>query len=221
MPRRPNYESDESGIWTRREHESSQAFHAFCLYRDAGPRRSKVGVTNTLAGRDHDSEKRHKSGIVQQWAVKYDWANRAKAWDDYLDLHARRRQLEIVERMVEQHAKIASQALGVLMMPLVELSHARQDIHRNDLAKMKASELLAASIASLRLVPILQEAERKARGLDANGKATDNTPVEAIEYRWVETSDSIEEPDPPARKMLIDASPVSSNEDDQVTHHVN
>ena len=70
--------SDES--WTKREDESSKAYRAFEIYRDAGPdKRSHEYVRQELG---------KSSGYtrwLEEWSSKYNWVSRAEAFDEHLE----------------------------------------------------------------------------------------------------------------------------------------
>lgn len=65
--------------WERLPQESSKQFEAFTLYRDLGPNRSiqKVAQERT-EGRPHTSR-------LKEWSFKYEWVERATAYDAHLD----------------------------------------------------------------------------------------------------------------------------------------
>lgn len=61
--------------WDRLPNESSRAYQAYVIYRDLGPDRSLAQV----------SQKHTKSiPTLKRWSSKYNWVERARAYDDYL-----------------------------------------------------------------------------------------------------------------------------------------
>ena len=58
----------------RHPEESAKAFHAFCLYKDAGSERSLTHVAQML----HVSKQ-----AIGRWSSQHRWVGRALAWDNY------------------------------------------------------------------------------------------------------------------------------------------
>lgn len=58
--------------WERRKGESPLAYQAFVAYRDLGAARTFVAVAAAL-GKD--------TSLLRRWARRYDWRDRAWAWD--------------------------------------------------------------------------------------------------------------------------------------------
>lgn len=89
-------------LWDRRPDETDPAFAAFKIYLECEPRSSaKV------------AEKIHKSpALIRRWASKYDWQERARAWDSSILEQVRERiatergkaYLEIWDEAKEQRA---------------------------------------------------------------------------------------------------------------------
>lgn len=63
--------------WDRMEGESDKAYRAFCLFRDAGADRTKVGVVRDLEMRPN------YINTITGWAKQWDWDVRARQYDDY------------------------------------------------------------------------------------------------------------------------------------------
>jgi len=87
-------------MWERhKEENSSKEYAAFCIYRDLGPNRSlekvrRSGVKTTLRW-------------LQHWSAKYNWVERARAYDDYLERRKREEKEKAILDMAERHAKLA------------------------------------------------------------------------------------------------------------------
>ena len=80
--------------WEQQPGESSQAFRAARVYFEAGPKRTLVGVQAILAGdQDHtgtgpepdQNRTRKASSTLKGWSSKWNWVERAKAFDQRLD----------------------------------------------------------------------------------------------------------------------------------------
>jgi hypothetical protein len=103
-----------SAVWERLPGESAKAYAAFCVYRDLGPRRSLDEASrlyHAQPARDEDGPttrpKRRASGVVRQWAERWDWTSRALAWDHEVEQGKRKKQLEAIQEMAERHAREA------------------------------------------------------------------------------------------------------------------
>ena len=58
--------------WERKPNESSKAYAALTVYRDAGAARTLVATAQSL----------HKSySLIRRWASRYHWQERVHAWD--------------------------------------------------------------------------------------------------------------------------------------------
>ena len=60
--------------WDRQPGETSKAFQAFLVYRDAAPRHI-VAVARTLS---------RSTAWIHHWQSRWDWTNRAAEYDSYL-----------------------------------------------------------------------------------------------------------------------------------------
>jgi len=58
--------------WEQRERESAEAYEAFLVFRDAGPKRTVKGVAEALG---------KSRSLVARWASSHDWRGRGRAWD--------------------------------------------------------------------------------------------------------------------------------------------
>jgi len=67
-----------SNPWDRRDAESSRAFHCFTIFLNLGADRSLVGAYRQETGRKAAGS---VSGNWGLWASKFEWQQRATAWD--------------------------------------------------------------------------------------------------------------------------------------------
>jgi hypothetical protein len=164
--------------------ESTEAFHAFSLYRGLGLKRSLDEVS-----RRFDAEKRgsgfrlitgaevakpRKSGKIGLWSRKFRWVERAAAWDRVVDQRVREKQLDEIERMAKRQAQEAQVLSQVLMAPVVAFAAGLKDPNRaRMLENADMHKLLEMSFESAKAVPRLHKAERLARGV----KVLDTEPV--------------------------------------------
>jgi len=88
-------------IWERQPYESSKAYAAFCIYRDLGTERS---LDKALAAANKKpTNRRHWA----RWMDKYNWLERARAYDDYLERKKREEKEKAILEMAERHARLA------------------------------------------------------------------------------------------------------------------
>lgn len=89
--------------WERQESESAQAFQGFALYRDMGAGRSLAKVAQELG---------KSKALMERWSVRWQWGQRAEAWDEELDRQLRRELTKGVVEMRKNHADIARAMLS-------------------------------------------------------------------------------------------------------------
>jgi hypothetical protein len=85
-------------IWERQQGESGKAFEAFAIYRDSGSSRTFQLVADRL---------QKSSALVRRWAKNYDWEERARAYDNYLDKQQREKAEREIKDMTTRHIKTA------------------------------------------------------------------------------------------------------------------
>lgn len=85
--------------WERQPDESAKAYEAFALYRDMGSDRSQV----KLAQKQGRTTK-----TISEWSVRYNWVERVRAYDIWLERQARAAHIKEYKDMVQRHIKIAS-----------------------------------------------------------------------------------------------------------------
>ncbi len=92
--------------------ETRKAFEAFKLYRDQGPGRSLAKTAELVYGSPTGSIRQ-----IEKWSSRFDWVDRAAAWDDWYDL-IRREAIAEYERAkgterAEREARIQERVLGL------------------------------------------------------------------------------------------------------------
>jgi hypothetical protein len=170
---------------TRLASESTEAFHAFSIYRDLGLQRSldevsrrldaeKRGTGIRLVSAKEVRTKHRKSGKIGFWSRKYQWVERAAAWDRVVDQRLREKQLDEIERMAKRQAQEAQVLSQVLMAPVLAFAAGLKDPNRaRTLEKADMDKLLKMIFESAKAIPRVHKAERLARGI----KVVDTDPV--------------------------------------------
>jgi hypothetical protein len=126
---------------TRLASESTEAFHAFSIYRDLGLKRNLDEVSRRFDAEKRGSglrlvrpnevrTKHRKSGKIGLWSRKYQWVERAAAWDRIVDQRLREKQLDEIERMAKRQAQEAQVLSQVLMAPVVAFATGLKDPNR-------------------------------------------------------------------------------------------
>jgi hypothetical protein len=107
--------------------ESSKAFSAFKVYRDLGPERSLAKACESYYGSSANLAQ------VKVWSRKFDWVDRARAYDDWLTMHAQaaidefqqtkaaefaERQMALREKLLSNAEAAADQAAKMISWPL-------------------------------------------------------------------------------------------------------
>lgn len=86
--------------WERQPGESEQAYEAFALYRDLGPKRSNQEVGIQL------SKSRQ---LISRWKSNYNWDERVRAYDNELQKEMHREAVKNLKDMTNRHIKISMQ----------------------------------------------------------------------------------------------------------------
>lgn len=82
-------------IWERQPAESDKAFNAFKIYLELEER--SIQKVSTLTERDR--------GLIQRWAGKYHWKDRALAWDNELLNEKRKAYLKRYNNFLDKQFK--------------------------------------------------------------------------------------------------------------------
>jgi hypothetical protein len=140
--------------WEQTLDESAKAYAAFCIYRDLGPRRSVDEASRRYhrgsgQGAQHAPSRRspRASGTIRRWAQHWNWATRARAWDQEAQRLKQKEQHAAIQEMTERHAKES--------MMLQNKAIERLRLLRPE--ELKSRDILAYLIDAARL-------ERLARG---------------------------------------------------------
>lgn len=112
--------------WEKQPHETGKAYEAFLIYRDLGQGRTYTAVATKL---------QKSYTLIRRWKGKYDWEQRASAYDKYLDRQAGIKSKETIAKTRERQLKIAMQLE-------VKALKALETIEPEDLSPRDVKELL-------------------------------------------------------------------------------
>lgn len=146
-------------IWDRLPNETERPWAAFVLFRDAGVGRTIADVATAVH--------RGNRACVSEWAKKYSWWDRARAYDRHLDQVAQREAAKARRDMVRRHATMANNALDALSAPLIELAERLKGPLPEDLKAMSTPQLLSLVTKSASAMRDLVGVERTSRGVPA------------------------------------------------------
>lgn len=126
----------------RQKDETQPAYQAFQKYLELGPERTLVQASDAIYGRPSKGPRRWPAGQVKKWADRFDWRERAQAWDDLLQM-ARLEAVEQAERdriatLAERETKLDEGILALkeeilpklqqmARFPLVRTRHESED----------------------------------------------------------------------------------------------
>ncbi len=134
--------------WQQLPRETDKAYQAFVTYRNLEPKeRSLTRVSSELA---------KSIPLVKRWSSRWDWVERVREWDDYLQMRLLEGRIEERQRMDEEHLALIrgarSKAIKALadMKPeqlatnLVELRHWITELIRYERLIMGEPETIEA-----------------------------------------------------------------------------
>lgn len=111
----PKRQEPDIAPWEQQPRESAKAFEAFAIYRDMGVERSVRKVTQRL----------NKSlTLIGKWSSRYNWPERARAYDRDLDRQAHAQAVRDVRSMTNRHIRIAMQLQAKALEALEQLNVA-------------------------------------------------------------------------------------------------
>lgn len=86
--------------WEQQPGESGPAFEAFSTYRDFGPGRTVSAVAEKL---------QKSSSLIRKWQGRWNWRERAAAYDNSITEEARRKAVKEHKDMENRHIGLAMQ----------------------------------------------------------------------------------------------------------------
>lgn len=121
---------EEKELWDRQNGEGARQYEKFCKYRDM----DTDGLRSKRSLRKLANELGCSRISVENLSSKYNWVERAEAYDMYLEQKARKRREKDIEKMRETHAKIATQLITKATKRLLSISE--EEISAADIVRM-------------------------------------------------------------------------------------
>lgn len=106
----PNKRTEQP--WERQKGESAQAFEAFLVYLQMGPKRTITAVGKRLV---------KSRNLIDRWKERWNWPERVRAWDNHLQQEAKKAAITEVRNMTRRHITMAQQIQNAAMLALKEL----------------------------------------------------------------------------------------------------
>ncbi len=112
-----------------------KAWRAFKTFRDLGPERTLKQAAMAFYDRTEEELKGHEYDQVRRWSSRFDWMERAQAYDSWLEMHRRdaveehlrskaedfgRREAALQEKALEIRELAMRQSATILEWPLSE-----------------------------------------------------------------------------------------------------
>lgn len=131
---RPMQAAEGTELWDMQPCDTEKSFHAFCVYRDVGPRRTFQVAAKCLGKRPEYVAQ------LSEWSRGHAWKQRTTAWDAYQDkvqceaiLEAKR---QAATDMVNRHLAIAEQMQSLASVELMRWIHRlKVDVPNPDLTR--------------------------------------------------------------------------------------
>lgn len=132
--------------WEMRDDETDNAFEAFRTYRDLGAKRSIRAAGAIL---------RKNLTTLGEWSVKYDWPNRARAFDKWADQQATQAWLDQRRAQVEETNQLGHMLVASAVRRVHHADQAGRAIPGD---AIRAAEV-AAKIQSLGMTDLRPESQ--------------------------------------------------------------
>lgn len=168
---------EERKPWERleKEKESFEAFSCFVKYRDKEPEERDFEKIFSEYLNVNDKDKPNIDKILK-WFEKFNWTERAAAWDVEVARVKLVRRRQAVQRMLEQHSKVGSGMIQTAAQELIRLN--------NRLAEQSTAPLTVAELSIL--VNTGAKIERLSRDLPTE---IEETRQETLDYSKLSDED--------------------------------
>jgi len=179
----------EAVPWERLPDETNIAYHAFCHYLRQGHWRSMRKVADVLGkGVSYENQ-------LWKWSAKFNWLNRAQAFDTYVDTQQMSQylaeQLAAYERRIEHASQLEEKVFNELMSrdvkelkpyELIRLWDIASKIERDTRAlKSEVGEKITDTYAHLRSDTPSEVTERVIQALMEAGALSENPDIAVIQ----------------------------------------
>lgn len=149
---------DDVDPWERQPDESSEAFAAWLVYRDAEGKRTFKRVADEL---------QKSTTLIYRWGTDYRWADRLRRWENHKDAVARAATLKAIVDFRKRAARQAMAKGQTIMLVDMALTGRLAELG-NDPAKllkdMSVNELMQLSMRGAQALPNILRAEALALG---------------------------------------------------------
>lgn len=175
-------QKDKSGAgqarFDRLTDEGAKAYQAFTIYRDLPVQERSLAIVSQQLGKN--------KSLCARWSTKFQWVDRANAWDIQQDQLRRTRTAAEREKIRErqlQNSRVASQALMAPLIALVKLTQSNADAFSG----ASATELAKIASWAARMLPRMHEEERTLAARPEQSAKQDH-PIEiaGAEFSWVQ-----------------------------------
>ncbi|MBZ2166997.1 hypothetical protein, partial [Methanobacterium spitsbergense] len=116
--------SEENQIWKRIEYERDKAFLLFSIYRDLGPTRSLEKVRVKYG---ESKVEKLTSQQIEKYSSKYNWVERASAYDDFLDEKRMEENWKAIEEMNKRQAEDAITVQTKALEDLKDVTYSAEE----------------------------------------------------------------------------------------------
>src|SRR3954454_1328179 len=158
--------------------EGAKAYQAFTIYRDLPVQERSLAIVSQQLGKN--------KSLCARWSTKFQWVDRANAWDIQQDQLRRTRTAAEREKIRErqlQNSRVASQALMAPLIALVKRTQTNADAF----AGASATELTKLASWAARTLPRMHEEERAlAARPDESARQDHPIVITGAEFSWVE-----------------------------------
>jgi hypothetical protein len=165
--------SQDAKPWEHQIDESARAFHAFTHFRDQPPssRTLKLAYTlhiETCLGRSLTG-RGQVAGLWRNWAERYRWAARVRAYDEHLDEQRRALYEREIAEMNARHIETAQMVMASGALAAREVMRriaADPERFQRELGGVDIDDLLRLATTTARYIPSAAQMERFARGCE-------------------------------------------------------
>ena len=157
---------EEKHEWDRQPRETSRSYELFCVYRNLGPERSLTKARESAEGIPSVPR-------LKVLCVRWNWVDRARKYDDYLEHQDRLQQEKERREMRKRHAKIAVLGQNIAVKGLEKL-----------LASVQEDEKAVAPAVLTRLFDTSVKVERLSRGEPTEIEKAEHTGSFDIEAKY-------------------------------------